>query len=502
MGSSERSVLNRRRFVGLLAGGVVTSSFLGDRIIANPYSPVQEMRVPSRPVRISGIVRSSAGPVEKVAVSDGMTVVQTAPDGTYELLSRTSQPFVHVSLPSGYRIPQSQTGTANFYRQIQPGRNGEMEAVFELEPLVEESGNFRFLLLSDPQTEDFHDVELLHRESVPDVRELIRTHPDVEFRIGCGDLMWDNLELYPEYEKAVRRMGVPFFQVVGNHDLDLKAPTNRESTLTFQRHFGPSYYSFNRGAVHFAVLNDVFWFGESYLGYLTREQLDWLREDLKLVSPGTLLVIAMHIPGVSSRYLRDGDEKPGLRAAVQNRQELYRIVEPFRTHILSGHTHESEHVFQGGVHEHIHGTVCGAWWTGPVCADGTPSGYGVYEVKGEELRWVYKATGRPLSEQFSAYAAGFNPTSQPEMLVNVWNWDPDWKVRLYEDGVAKGQMQRQKGHDLESVRLHMGPNLPVQRSWIEPYPTEHLFGAAVSRESREIRIEVEDRFGNLYVKTV
>ncbi len=58
------------------------------------------------------------------------------------------------------------------------------------------------------------------------------------------------------------------------------------------------------------------------------------------------------------------------------------MLEPFNAHLISGHTHENEHVFEGGIHEHIHGAVCGAWWSGPICYDGTPNGYGVYEIKG------------------------------------------------------------------------------------------------------------------------
>ena len=41
------------------------------------------------------------------------------------------------------------------------------------------------------------------------------------FGVGCGDLMFDDLSLFPEYERGVTAMGVPFFQVIGNHDLDL-----------------------------------------------------------------------------------------------------------------------------------------------------------------------------------------------------------------------------------------------------------------------------------------
>ena len=101
--------------------------------------------------------------------------------------------------------------------------------------------------------------------------------------MACGDLMYNHLELFPEYERAVKEMGVPFFQVIGNHDMDFTAAGDAHSGDTFSRHFGPRYYSFDRGAVHYVVLDDVFWHGSGYIGYLDDDQLTWLAGDLARV---------------------------------------------------------------------------------------------------------------------------------------------------------------------------------------------------------------------------
>ena len=45
-----------------------------------------------------------------------------------------------------------------------------------------------------------------------------------------------------------------------------------------------------------------------------------------------------------------------------------------------------KNIIKNGIYEHNHGTVCGGWWTGPICEDGTPRGYGVYEVDGTTLK--------------------------------------------------------------------------------------------------------------------
>jgi hypothetical protein len=187
--------------------------------------------------------------------------------------------------------------------------------------------------------------------------------------------------------------------------------------------------------------------------------------------------------------------------AVQNREALYRLLEPFRSHILAGHTHENEHVFEGGAHEHVVGTVCGAWWSGPICYDGTPNGYGVYEVRGEEITWRHKSTGRPADHQLRLYPPGADPKAPDEIVANVWDWDPSWTVTWFEDGERRGAMARRVGLDPLSVELHTGPDLPARRTWVEPMPTAHLFYAPIARATREVRVEARDRFGRTYAAT-
>jgi hypothetical protein len=170
--------------------------------------------------------------------------------------------------------------------------------------------------------------------------------------------------------------------------------------------------------------------------------------------------------------------------------------------VMSGHTHEHEHVFEGGVHEHVHGAVCGPWWAGDVCHDGTPAGYGVYEVRGDALRWRYKGTGHPLDHQLRVYGRGADPKAPDEVVANVWDWDPQWTVAWYEDGVRKGAMARRTGTDPRSEQLHRGPERPERRTWVEPVPTGHLFYAPVSPDTRDVRVEATDRWGTVFSATV
>lgn len=507
--NKEKFLNSRREFIkrsGLLAGAGFLPFILPSRTaLANPYERRQlhESPVPGRPVRIRGNVVSGGRGVPGVAVTDGLHLTETGSDGAYELVSDGRRPFVYITIPAGYEIPTNPTGTARFYSKIEADRRNEARASFELRRRTIADENHRFLLLADPQTQNMYEVRRFHSETVPDVARLTAGYSDTPmFGFGCGDLMFDDLDLFPEYEKAVDGFGIPFFQVLGNHDILFDVRSTEASYRVFYEYFGPAYYSFDVGQIHYVVLNDVFWHGSGYIGYLDQDQLDWLEADLARVEAGKTVVVVAHIPTHSKQYERRGGDRPPVHMAIQNREELYRLLDPFNAHILSGHTHENEHVFEHGTHEHIHGTVCGAWWSGPICFDGTPNGYGLYEARGSELRWHYKSTGFDLSHQMRLYGKGSEPEAPEEFVANIWNVDPEWNVVWYEGGDRRGRMSPRLGRDPLSVELHEGPDKPERRPWVSPQRSNHMFYAPAPASGRTITVEATNRWGDVFTETL
>jgi len=465
-------------------------------------------QIAPRPVTVTGRVTGPDGGLEGVPVTDGVTVTQTGGDGRYELSSSAERPFVYLSVPSGYRLPTHDTGTARFYRPLDAAGGDTVEASFQLTRLDRDDEEHAFLFLADPQAQTEAEIQQFRDETVPDVRETVKALGDRPvFGVGGGDLVFDDLSLFSGYEAAVRQMGIPFVQAVGNHDLNFDAPTDPGSTATFRQHFGPEYYSFDRGAVHYVVLDDVYWPGndgfgqdsDGYLGHLDATQLAWLEQDLALVEDGRPVVVLTHIPPLSTLYERRGESTPDPNGMIVNRHALYELLDPFDAHIISGHVHENEHRFVEGLHEHVVGTVCGAWWTGPVCYDGTPKGYAVYEVDGTSVRWRYKATGHATDHQVRAYPAGGDPTAPDELVANVWDATDDWSVVWYEDGIRTGRMARRIGLDPMSRRRHQGDDQPGKHTWVEPQPTAHLYYAPANPDADRVRVEATDPFGRTYV---
>lgn len=431
---------------------------------------------------INGRVFAADRPLSDVMVSDGFSIVKTNKNGFYKLKTHEKAEFVFISIPSGYEFPE-ENKIARFYHPLKNGESFD----FDLQPLKNNDNKHNFIVWADPQVKDESDVKQMLDQSVPDVKQLIKDLGDNELVHGIvvGDLTWDDHSLFPSYNQAVAEMGIPFFQGIGNHDMDYRLGGDETSDQTFKKYYGPTYYSFNRGKAHYVILDNIRYLGKerSYDGFITQQQLDWLAEDLKYVSKEKLVIICMHMP---------------VHNMVKNNTDLYTLLAPFKNaHIMSGHTHYNRNVITNNVYEHNHGTICGAWWTGPVCADGTPRGYGVYRVDGNTLKWYYKSTGLNKSNQMRLYTDV--RSSQKRLIANVWNWDPEWKVEYWTDEKYMGLMENQKDFDPLSVQLYLGDKLPLTRPFAEPKLTDHIFIAHLRPEIKNVKVKVTDRFGEKYV---
>lgn len=454
------------------------------------------------PIRVRGKVSAAGKGVSGVAVSDGRSVVQTDQNGEYSLISSSDREFVFLSLPSGYQIQRQANGSALFFKSLRTNQE-EQQISFDLVKSTQSDENHHFLLLSDTQIQDAYEADQMLSKSIPDVQKTIAKINDPNiFGIGCGDLVFDRLELFKEYNQGIGATGIPFFQVIGNHDMDFGVRSDAGTAQTFKGHFGPTYYSWNRGEIHHVVLDDVFYLGvgTKYIGYISEEQLAWLEQDLSLVEKGKTVVLSLHIPTYTGAVQRYPD-RDTLGGTVSNREHLYRLLEGYNAHILSGHTHFNDNMIMGHVYEHCHGTVCGAWWSGPICFDGTPSGYAIYEARGSELRWTYKGTDLSEEEQFRVYPKGYHPDFKDYVSVNCWNYDPAWELNWYENGIKAGSPEKIMALDPWSMELHTGPDLPARRKWVEPQLNDHMFFFQPN-STENLVLEVKDRFGRVYSKKV
>jgi len=450
-----------------------------------------------RNIHFSGKVHDGRSGIAGVAVTDGLNITHTDAKGRYRLLSNATAEFVYITLPSGYDIPLK-NGIPCFYVPVTDRSTSKQTIHFELKKSDRDDYQHTMIVCSDPQI--YYEEELiLMAEAAKDIATLAGQTQTPVYGMACGDIVGDHPEYYDPLKKIFANTGVPFFFAPGNHDMNLNVRSNDLSKDTYQKNFGPSYYSFNRGEVHYVALDNVFYVGRSYfyISYLLERQLEWLQQDLSSVPAGSTVIVMLHIP-TSTRETKPDEN---MLRTMQNRQHLHEMLRPYNVHIFSGHMHYNDNfAITDHLFEHVHAAICAEFWQTPQSSDGTPQGYGVYEITGHEVKWYYKSVGYDQNFQFRAYPVGANPEKPSAVTVNVWNYDPLWKVHLYENGILKGEMTPYRGHDPYSTNYINQNREKFRYNWISTASTEHLFFAEPSSPNVSIKIEVIDRFGNKYIE--
>ncbi|HIS22138.1 MAG TPA: calcineurin-like phosphoesterase C-terminal domain-containing protein [Candidatus Cryptobacteroides intestinipullorum] len=446
---------------------------------------------------LKGRVEADGKGLPSVVVSDGFTCVLTDADGRYEFEAHPQSRFVFVSTPAGYLPPVEEGSIPVFYKKIA----GEGTYDFRLGKNPEDDTKHVCFVQSDVQLVEAGNLDT-YAGILDDLMEYRSQFAGADiFGLDCGDIVGDTPSLYAPYKETVSRLEMPVYRAIGNHDMDYYGRSFETSYRRFEGLFGPSYYSFNRGKVHYVVINNNFYVGREYfyIGYVDEAVFRWLEQDLSYVPEGSTVIMAMHMPTRLVPDVRPFEYSyQGLADQTVNASALHGLLAPYNAHIISGHMHYNLNVcFSDSLMEHNTAAVCGTWWCTDVCLDGTPAGYAVYTVDGDDVEWIYKSSGYSAEYQFRAYLPGASAEFPDAVVANVWNYDPQWKVEWCENGKVMGEMEKFTGHDpyaavmcRDTTRIHY--------AWIGPTPTEHVFKAVPSDPSADITVRVTDRFGNVY----
>lgn len=451
---------------------------------------------------IRGKVACDGKGVKGVVVTDGIYCVQTNDNGEYTIPSLKSSRFVYISTPAGYITECKDKTIPQFYKIIE---NGTDAYDFEIYRNPKDDKNHVFIVQADVQLVDGDNLKR-YTKILQDCKTLTEKYRDKDiFGIDCGDIVGDTPSLFPGYIKASSVLGFPVYRAIGNHDMDYFGRSHETSYKTFESYFGPVYYSFNKGNAHYIVIDNSFFLGRDYfyMGYIDERTYAWLEQDLAYVKKDSPVFIIMHIP---SRL--DEKQKPfeynadAVADQTVNANALYEMLKPYNAHIISGHMHYNHNiVHHSRLMEHNTGAVCGTWWRGDICLDGTPQGYGVYEVTGSDVKWYFKSSGFSEKYQFRAYPPGHSSEYPQDVVVNVWNWDKEWKVEWLENDKIQGEMTHFTGVDPDAEIL-CSDKEKIKYDWISVIKTQHLFRASPKNPAAKISIKVTDRFGNIYLEDI
>lgn len=509
---------------------------------------------------IKGVVYCGDEPVQGAQVSDGVNVTRTDENGWYYLASAKECGHVFVCNPKGYKYPRK-AKYPEFYKTVDTERPSAVEqADFELER--DEATDHTILFLADIQmcgrNEDIRQYE---ENAVGDINTSIsnaRKQGKDVYVITLGDqsynTYWHSYNIgIPEIHESMNLLDPDaIFNCMGNHDNNPKIAGDWAASADYREQWGPTYYSFNIGEIHYVVLDNIEFTNaeckNTFECNITTSVIKWLRKDLANVSKDTPIVVCMHAP----LFYRPQCSKPNVPDPTKYRynygSQFYNSVKGFKdVRVFTGHAHTNYTVSYLNMTEYNVGAIGGnLWWTGyfvngnSVCTDGSPGGYRVLDTSGKELKTYYKCIGFDNGYQFRCYdlnnchitasrfapsyknpadidtwlangygfdSSVYNSDGTPKIpnrvLINVFAYDTNWKVEVLEDGKPL-EVSRISGYDPFSMISdgcqrfektgHNNSGNPTQNS--------HLFLVTAKFATSPLTIKVTDQYGSVYTQVM
>ena len=507
---------------------------------------------------IKGEVTCESMPVEGVVVSDGFEVTTTDKDGCYWLASKKKNGSVFISIPGGYMVDTDGSIPA-FWRATTAAADVVEEHSFSLRR--EPNTNHILLATTDPHMANRYNYNKTYTDT-PQYRNDFRGDIDAfvkeygtknVYAICLGDLTWDiywydvgTLYTLEDYRKEIENFPVPYFQVMGNHDYDMKFTDDFKAAEAFRRIIGPTYYSFNLGDVHYVVLDNMYYLNKdgdrSHDTYVDDEQLAWLKKDLEHADKSKPVFVCMHCSAYAITSVSDNKVNVNPNFKNAKTAELGDCFKGFASvHYLTGDTHINRAVANedmpagyGNIFEHNMAAICASWWwTGyisknSICKDGSEGGYMIFTNNGGDVKWRWKGMKVAADKQFRTYdmnvvknhyatdasvkaflqkyitRSRYTACKENTVYINVWNWDSGWKISVKENGQPLTVTQVRAEDPLHNLSYDIprtASNGSLTSSFAT-YNTTHIFSAEAASATSTLEIVVTDRFGVTYTESM
>lgn len=512
---------------------------------------------PDAGTTVYGIVSSAGVGVENVVVSDGAEVTVTNEKGIYQLKSAKKWGYVFISVPSGYEVP-SVGVLPQFHRALKNSADVVERADFKLEK-VDGQDSYKIFMLGDMHLANRTGDLGQFAQFTSDLTDYMTRHKGEKmYALTLGDMTWDlywysNSYYFPQYLNTVNSQikNLQIFHTMGNHDNDFQTRSDYDAAVKYVDQICPTYYSFNIGKVHYVVMDDIDCSSydgstsRNYVKSLSAEQLDWLAKDLSYVAKTTPVVVAMHAQvfyPTTSGFKIDHD--------LVNTLRLFDILDGYTVRFVTGHTHKLFNVTPDApivdghnFREYNSGSVCASWWWSGnltpgihIGTDGTPGGYGIWDVTGTDFQCLYKSTGWPEEYQFRSYdlnnvhfsmadvplmpsdisasvknaymqyVNAYPQNNDNEVLINIWNWNSDWTLSVVDEKRKTLPYTEVWAYDplhiaALSVKRFNNAKLTQTPSFITDKFT-HFFKVKADDADTDLVITVKDEFGNEWTENM
>ena len=477
----------------------------------------------------NGRIDPGEKPLAGIKISDGVELVLTDAAGRYRLPVVDGR-TVFVIKPAEYDLPERKDGLPDFWNNIRAEAGPTLKyggipvafpgcRDFGLLPKSAATGSgdpLEVLVFSDTQTKSRADIDYYKRDIIEPL--VGKHHATLGFTLG--DVVNDDLSLYPQLNQVTRMLRVPWLHIAGNHDLDFDATRDEDSLLTYRNTYGPDTFAWEEAQAVFIGMDDVVYQPggkPAYIGGLREDQFTFLEAYLPTVPKERLLVIGVHIPFF--------DAKPNVETFHHaDRARLFALLEGFpHVLLLSGHSHAQQHVYHGTgsdwhgatlLHEYNVGAACGAFWSGvkdaqgipdTTMADGTPNGYASLQVRAGGAYSLAWHPARDPDRAMSLHAPKvLRKGAYPAFAVyaNVFMGQDDTKVeyRVDEGQWKPMKLVRQPDPDLlaENARDDAADALRGYDRSPEAEPSQHLWRGAsptdLSVGEHRIKVRAQDQW--------
>lgn len=441
---------------------------------------------------VDGIVKCGKKKLSEVVVTDGKNFTQTKQNGKFTFEIEDDAQFVYIVTPSGY-VADWSTGVPAFYQESE----GKDEFVFELQAFGQGEMSYNLIAVGDPQPRSDEHFDEFADIPLNDIKETVSELNVPTVGIALGDMCFDVFHLLGRWKENIVRTGIPFYPVIGNHDHDKQYNNDYQSPLYYRSLFGPENYAFMIGNDLVIILDDIIYHQRSgYEEGYTDAIVDWVDGLMEYIPEDADIYVAQHSPLNGRHYTK----------MITNHQEMLDALEGHKVTFLSGHNHTSGYFeYTENVSEHNIAAICGTWWDVYYCTDGTPRGYKVLTKKDGHLSWYYKSVGRDKDFQYEVYKPGEARLNPKSLVVNVWDYDPCWRVEWYQDGEYKGIMQRVHEYspyherDLKAFYDKLGRE---PSNYKKTRRADHYFAARPSETAEVVTVKVTTRFGKVLTQVI
>lgn len=362
---------------------------------------------------------------------------------------------------------------------------------------AQESG-FNLIVVGDPQPQTEAQAISLEQDIIPHIGTIVDEYKASGYPTAIlltGDVVWDTMEFLPRIKHDFETLGVPVYAVIGNHDHDRAIDGNEPLAEShYITTFGERYYTFTMGDTRLYALDNIDY--TNYNNYsigVSREQLRWLRREIRHLADNQRIAILMHAPAVD---YRTGDLLPYAK-------RLTRLAKGHELHFVTGHRHRHATAdIAEDVVEHSVAQVNGNLWFAPMCSDGTPRGVFCIEERNGEWRWQHRLLGEPADKALIVWQEGKVKNYESDIIVKVIGWDAKWRVEWIENGEIRGVMEHLEicdpgyMHYVENKAQY--EDIIMQRLRRSAHPNKGYFRCRRTESNSNITIIATDRFGRQY----